>query len=249
RFAVLRVDAAALRRTAAAYEFGVAQSRDRLVAALRKDVFDKAQRCATDLLALYGFREGDADEAPLALIEGRWSMDFFHPEALKDAGILLGKGVAAGAAVGVVADLALAGLSLGAGAALGGALGGALSQGFGPLGRKLSNKLRDVHELTVEDSVLLVLAAWQIDLLRALERRSHAAVDRIAAGAAGPPARALSELVRAARPARSHPGWETGAPGARSRWREAPPRQDLVQRVMKRVMVAVEAAAEQQPHA
>ncbi len=249
RIAELLVDAAAMRRSAAAGEFAVAQSRDLLVAALRKDVFDKAQRCATDLLALFGFREGDAHEAPLAVVEGRWSMDFFHPEALKDAGILLGKGVAAGAAVGVMADLALAGLSLGAGAALGGAIGGAVSQGFGPLGRKLANKLRDVHELTVEDSVLLVLAAWQLDLLRALERRSHAAVERIAAGAAGPPARALSELVRTVRPARSHPGWETGAPGARSRWREAPQRQDLVYRVAQRAVAVIEAAGERPPRA
>jgi hypothetical protein len=212
-----------------------------LIAGLRKTVFDKAQRSADDLLALYGFREGDADEAPLPLLEGRWAMDFFHPEALKDAGILLGKGVAVGAAVGVVADLALAGLSLGAGAALGGAIGGAVSQGLGPLGRKLANKLRDVHELTVEDRVLFVLAAWQLELLRALELRGHAAVDRISSRPRTPAAaaqRALADLVRAAQPARSHPDWEIGT---RARWREAPQRQALVAEVARRVPPAIEA--------
>ncbi|VTU17773.1 GTP-binding protein YsxC [Variovorax sp. SRS16] len=239
RIAELLVDAAAMRRSATAAEFADEAHRRRLIAALQKAVFDKAQRSADDLLALYGFRDGDADEAPLPLVEGRWTMDFFHPEALKDAGLLLGKGVAVGAAVGVVADLALAGLSLGAGAALGGAIGGAVSQGWGPLGRKLVNKLRDLHELTVEDRVLIVLAGWQLQLLRALEQRGHAAIDRIAApaGSAAAP-RALADLVRAAQPARSHADWETGL---RLRWREPPQRQALVSQVAGRVAAAIEA--------
>ncbi len=129
RIAELLVDAAAMRRSATAVQFADDHSRGQLVAELRRAVFDKAQRSADDLLALFGFREGDAAEAALPMVEGRWTMDFFQPEALKDAGLLLGKGVVVGAAVGVAADLALAGLSLGAGAALGGAIGGALSQG------------------------------------------------------------------------------------------------------------------------
>ena len=243
RIADLLVDAASMRRTASADTFADPPTRERLVAELQQSVFDKAQRCADDLLALHGFREGDADEAALPLLEGRWAMDFFHPEALKDAGILLGKGVAVGAAVGVVADLALAGLSLGAGAALGGAIGGAVSQGLGPMGRKLVNKLRDVHELTVEDRVLFVLAAWQLELLRALAARGHAAVDRIASGPGEPSAaarRALAELVRAAQPARSHP---EGEAGSRLRWREAPQRQALVAAVARQVPAAIAALA------
>ncbi len=184
RIAGLLVDAAALRRSASAEAFADAAQRAALVAGLRHDVSAQAQRCADDLLALYGFRQGDADEAPLPMMEGRWSLDFFSPDVLRDAGIRLGKGVAVGTAAGVVADLALAGLSLGAGAALGGAIGGAVSQGWGPLGRKLVNKLRDVQELTVEDPVLRALAAWQLALVRALERRGHAATGRIAAGSA-----------------------------------------------------------------
>ena len=236
------VDAAAMRRSASAVQFEDAHSRGQLVAELRRAVFDKAQRSAEDLLALFGFREGDAAEAALPLVEGRWTMDFFQPEALKDAGLLLGKGVAVGAAVGVAADLALAGLSLGAGAALGGAIGGALSQGWGPLGRKLANKLRDVRELTVEDPVLFLLAQWQLRLLRVLEQRGHAAMDRIdangAAPAGGTAERAIAQLVRAARPARSHPEWETGQ---RLRWREPAERQDLVIQVAQQVPPAIDA--------
>ena len=242
RIADLLVDASAVRRTVPADEFDDPTHRARIVAELQKLVCDKAQRCADDLLALQAFREGDADEAPLPLVEGRWSMDFFHPEALKDAGLLLGKGVAVGAAVGVVADLALAGLSLGAGAALGGAIGGALSQGWGPLGRKLANRLRDLHELTVEDRVLLVIAAWQLQLLLALEQRGHAALERITPARGNPvdaaAQRALAGLVRAAHPARSHPEWEGGL---KLRWREPAERQQLVRETARQIPAAIQA--------
>ena len=214
--AELLVDAAAVRRTASAAEFADAAKREALVAALRQSITDRAQRCTDDLLALYGFRQGDADEAPLRSIEGRWTLDFFEPEAMKAAGLLMGKGVVAGAAVGVVADLALAGLSLGAGAALGGAIGGAVSQGWGPFGRKLLNMMRDVRELSIEDSVLVVMAAWQIQLAQALERRGHAATERIAID--GNADRDVATAVRAARPARSHPEWESTR-----RWRWTAP--------------------------
>ena len=214
--AELLVDAAAVRRTASAAEFADAAKREALVAALRQSITDRAQRCTDDLLALYGFRQGDADEAPLRSIEGRWTLDFFEPEAMKAAGLLMGKGVVAGAAVGVVADLALAGLSLGAGAALGGAIGGAVSQGWGPFGRKLLNMMRDVRELSIEDSVLVVMAAWQIQLAQALERRGHAATERIAID--GNADRDVATAVRAARPARSHPEWESTP-----RWRWTAP--------------------------
>ena len=226
RIAELLVDAAAVRRTASAEAFADAAKREALVTALRRSVTDKAQRCTDDLLALYGFRQGDADEAPLQAIEGRWTLDFFEPEAMKAAGLLMGKGVVAGAAVGVVADLALAGLSLGAGAALGGAIGGAVSQGWGPFGRKLVNMLRDVQELSIEDNVLVVMAAWQLQLAQALERRGHAATERIAVG--GSAGRDVATAVRAARPARSHPEWESTR---RLRWTAPAAREALVAHV------------------
>ena len=243
RIAELLVDAAALRRTVAAEEFADSASRKTLVAALQKDVFDKAQRCTDDLLALYGFRQDDAGEAPLPLVEGRWTLDFFSPEAMKDAGLRLGKGAVIGAAVGVVADLAVAGISLGAGAAVGGAIGGAVSQGWGPLGRKLVNKLRDVHELTIEDGVLFAVVAWQLKLTRALEQRGHAATGRIAAETSATqdaPTRATAAAVRAARPARNHPEWESKGVATRSFWRPAPQREALAAELARRLQGAFE---------
>ena len=244
RIAGLLVDAASVRRTVSATEFADAARRQALVAALQKTVFDKAQRCTDDLLALYGFRQGDADEAPLPMIEGRWTLDFFSPEAMKDAGLRLGKGAVIGAAVGVVADLAVAGISLGAGAALGGAIGGAVSQGWGPLGRKLANKLRDVHEVTVEDGVLFTLVAWQLKLAQALEQRGHAATQRIAAEKpedGDAPTRAAAAAVRGAQPARNHPEWEATGIATRSFWRPSPQREALVADLSRVLQPAFEA--------
>ena len=241
RIAELLVDAAATRRTVAAGDFADPVRREPAVAALRQAISDKAQRCATELLALYGFRENDANEAPLPALEGRWSMDFFSPEAMRDAGVRLGQGAALGAALGVMADVALGGLSLGAGAALGGTLGGALMQGWGPLGRKVANRLRDVRELSVEDPVLVVLLAWQLDLLQALERRGHAATQRVVldASPAAPrwPAARLAEVVRELRPARSHPNWESTGRGAQ--------RMALVNNVATSVSMAYSTASPQ----
>ncbi|RSZ41485.1 DUF3482 domain-containing protein [Variovorax beijingensis] len=243
RIAELLVDAAALRRTVPAEEFADTARRKAFVAALRKDVFDKAQRCTDDLLALHGFRQDDAGEAPLPLIEGRWTLDFFSPEAMKDAGLRLGKGAAIGAAVGVVADLAVAGISLGTGAAVGGAIGGAVSQGWGPFGRKLANRLRNMHELTVEDGVLFAVVAWQLKLTRALEQRGHAATGRIAAETSATqdaPTRATAAAVRAVRPARSHPEWESTGVATRSFWRPAPQRDALAADLARTLQSAFE---------
>jgi len=243
RIAELLVDAAALRRTVPAEEFADTARRKALVSALQKDVFDKAQRCTDDLLALYGFRQDDAGEAPLPLVEGRWTLDFFSPEAMKDAGLRLGKGAVIGAAVGVVADLAVAGISLGAGAAVGGAIGGAVSQGWGPFGRKLVNKLRDVHELTIEDGVLFAVVAWQLKLTRALEQRGHAATGRLAAETSATqdaPTRATAAAIRAARPARNHPEWESKGVATRGFWRPAPQREALAAELARTLQGAFE---------
>ncbi|RZI96341.1 MAG: DUF3482 domain-containing protein [Variovorax sp.] len=249
RIAELAIDVAALRRSVPAEAFNDSVQREAAIGALQKEVSAKAQRCASDLLALYGFREGDADEAPLPLVEGRWSMDFFSPEAIKDAGLRLGKGAAVGAAVGVVADLALAGLSLGAATALGASIGGAVSQGWGPVGRKLANMLRDVQELTVEDRVLYVLVAWQLALVKALAQRGHAATQRIANGPEAEGAELRDEIggiVRAARPARGHPTWEAGL---RTRWTASPQRQAAVDAAAEAVQRALMRADPARPAA
>jgi hypothetical protein len=86
--------------------------------------------------------------------------------------------------------------------------------------------------------VLLVLAGWQLRLLRALEVRGHAALTRI--GAKEPDdidPYTLADIVHAAQPARSHPEWESGV---RLIWREAPQRQELVKQVAQSLQEAIE---------
>lgn len=144
--------------------------------ALRQDVLRCAASCTRSLLDLYGFRTDDADEAPLPPLHGRWEMDLFNTDTLRQAGKRLGAGTAMGVAVGLMADIALGGASLGAGMALGAAAGGALAHGWGPLGRRMAARMRGIREVTVEDAVLLVLAQRQIALVRALEQRGHAAM-------------------------------------------------------------------------
>ena len=205
--AALLVGCTALRRNVPDASAAAVQS---AAEALQAEVRQAAQHCIDALLALYGFRAGDADEAPLPHLEGRWRMDLFSPEALKAAGLRLGAGTAAGAAVGVVADIALAGLSLGAGAALGGAIGGAVSQGWGPMGRKVWNRARGVRELTVDDAALALLVRWQQVLLQALEQRGHADPQPLQTQHPTPNgtvADSVMAALRAARPARSHPEW------------------------------------------
>ena len=209
--AELLVSVAAMRRTISVAEFEQAALRQSYVDGLRQTVFDRAQRGIDELLALYGFRESDAAEAPLPEVQGRLDLDIFNPEALMAAGARLGKGVAIGAAVGVVADLALAGLSLGAGVALGSTIGGALSQGLGPMGRKLANWFNGIKELSLEDSVLLLLAQRQLGLLQALETRGHAATARVATGelaAQSEYAGRLATMLALLQSARGHPEWE-----------------------------------------
>jgi len=141
---------------------------------LRSQVRAREQSCVQALLALYNFRADDYASSPLPLAGTRWEMDLFHPQALRDMGISLGKGMAAGAMAGAAVDLFSAGLSLGTGMLVGAAAGG-LWQGAEKLGTRLMGRLRGRRELTADDAILRLLALRQMRLLAALERRGHAA--------------------------------------------------------------------------
>lgn len=186
------------------------------VAQLRDAVRQREQTCVDALLQLYRFRPDDARAAALPLTAGRWDDDLFNPETLRQMGVRLGTGAAAGAAAGVGIDLMAGGLTLGAAAALG-AIAGSLWQTVGHYGERIAARLRGDRELTVDDSILRLVALRQRQLLAALERRGHAAMAPIemmdalersrepvtAAWRKGP----LPEVLRAAR---AHPEWAHG---------------------------------------
>ncbi|MBP8008468.1 MAG: DUF3482 domain-containing protein, partial [Thiopseudomonas sp.] len=80
---------------------------------LHRDVRQREQTCVEALLKLYAFRKDDAQASALPLEEGRWGDDLFNPATMKQLGIKVGGGMAAGAATGVGIDLLTGGLSLG----------------------------------------------------------------------------------------------------------------------------------------
>src|SRR5690554_4614748 len=138
-------------------------------------------------------------------------MDLFHPQALKDVGIHVGKGMAAGAMAGATLDMFMVGISLGA-ATLIGATAGGLWQGADKLGRRLLGRLRGYQEMTVDDPVLRLLALRGLALIAALERRGHAAQGPISIDALlEDKAAALRKdtLPEALQEARARPEWST----------------------------------------
>jgi len=170
----LLIDAAAFRLTASPdkKEIDVATQQ------LRDTIRQREQQCVALLLQRFNFRGEDYLNQALPLEGEKWGMDLFSPQVLKDAGVEVGLGAATGAAAGFTVDLVTGGLSLGAGTLAGAAAGG-LWQGAERYGRRLLGRLRGYREISLNDQVLRVLAARQLTLLGALERRGHAATQPI----------------------------------------------------------------------
>ena len=101
--AELLLDVAAVRLTVASDEDSVRASG----LALHDAVRQREQRCSQALLALYAFRQGDAASRGFPSFEGVWDEDLFSTETLRQFGIKLGGGMAAGAAVGAGLDVML----------------------------------------------------------------------------------------------------------------------------------------------
>lgn len=172
--AELLVDAAALRLASQIDEASVKHATDKLRSAIRRREND----CIKALLKRYNFNHNDFPGNTLPLQGERWGMDLFHPQALKDMGIHITKGMAAGAMAGATVDLFTAGLSLGSAALIGAAAGG-LWQSADRVGKRIVGHLKGYREISVADDVLRLLAIRAIALIQALERRGHAAQDPI----------------------------------------------------------------------
>lgn len=235
------ISAAAMRREIAPDTLADAQAKAAFVQTFRDELVASVRRCVHDLLQMHGFAPDDATLDVLPWTSERWASDLFNPETLAVVGRLLGKGAAAGAAVGFTLDLALAGLSLGAATALGAAIGGALSQGWGQAPRMLRNKLMGVEELTLDNSVLLLLADNLVHLCQVLQARGHAAQDTIELRMApsGSYRQALLQLLEPLQPARAHPQWEQRAGQPRD---HSPRREALGQRVAQQIIALLDAA-------
>src|SRR3546814_19036330 len=86
---------------------------DATTTTLRRKLRERESACVRALLKRYNFSVRDFPAHALPLEGERWGMDLFHPQALKDVGIHVGKGMAAGAMAGATLDAFTAGLSLG----------------------------------------------------------------------------------------------------------------------------------------
>lgn len=200
--AELLIDCAAYRHSV---KSGKAEEQQ-AIEALHKSIRQREQRCVEALLKLYGFRPGDATAAELPLLDGRWGDDLFNPETLRQLGMKVGGGVAAGAAAGAGVDLLVGGLTLGAAALIGAIAGGGL-QTARSYGNRLLGKFKGQRELTVDDNVLRLLAVRQSLLLLALQARGHAATERVEVSMTEGHAWHNGKLPDALNKARAHPEW------------------------------------------
>ncbi|SDT21030.1 DUF3482 domain-containing protein [Pseudomonas oryzae] len=200
--AELLLDAAACRRLVP----GDAASLTAAVERLQGELREREQRCVEALLELYAFRPGDAVTGALPLLDGRWGDDLFHAETLKQLGVRVGGGMAAGAAAGAGIDLLVGGLTLGTAAALGAIAGGSW-QTLRNYGQRLKGKLTGQRELSVDDAVLRLLALRQRQLLTALEGRGHAAQQRLRLDNPQEQTWREGKLPEPLHRARAHPEW------------------------------------------
>jgi hypothetical protein len=214
--AELLLDCAAYRSSVAN---DAAQEQD-AIRALRATIRQREQRCVDALLRLYAFRPEDARAGELPLLDGRWGDDLFNPETLKQLGVKVGGGMAAGAAAGAGIDLLVGGITLGAAALLGALAGGGL-QTARNYGGRLLGKFRGQRELTVDDVVLRLLALRQRQLLNALAARGHAATTAIQLDTAQDKGWRENKLPEPLRKARAHPHWSSLQANA---WRDTPER-------------------------
>lgn len=237
RVADTLISAAAMRREIAPQTLADARAKAAFVQAFRDQLVASVRRCVHELLQMHGFGPDDATLDVLPWTSERWASDLFNPETLATVGRLLGKGAAAGAAVGLTLDLALAGLSLGAATALGAAIGGAVSQGWGQAPRMLKNKILGVEELTLDNGVLLLLADNLVQLCQVLQARGHAAQDTIALrlAPAGAYREGLLKLVEPLSQARAHPDWEHRA----GQGRNSSPRREALSRRLAQQLEAL----------
>ncbi|MBP8202626.1 MAG: DUF3482 domain-containing protein [Pseudomonas sp.] len=207
--AELLLDCAACRRSVAAQNL----LEQGAIRELHQTIRQREQRCVEALLRLYAFRREDAKAAELPLLDGRWGDDLFNPETLKQLGIKVGGGMAAGAATGVGVDLLVGGITLGAAAVVGALIGGS-AQTLRSYGARLKGKLKGQRELSVDDAVLRLLGLRQQHLLQALQNRGHAAVEAITLATPQEASWREGKLPDALHKARAHPEWSSLNPGA-----------------------------------
>lgn len=146
------------------------------IQAMQKAVAKREQQCLLELLRLYGFNKSAVNLPEIAVKSGEWQTDLFSSETFKAFGVKAGKGIAAGGAAGASVDLLFGGMTLGAGTVMGAVAGGAW-QTWQKYGRNLKHKMQGYYDVHIDEAVIRLLAARQQHLIKALNKRGHAAIE------------------------------------------------------------------------
>ncbi|AEP35825.1 DUF3482 domain-containing protein [Taylorella asinigenitalis] len=184
---------------------------------VQNNVREREHKFNVDVLKHYRFTEEDYPRKMIPIEGERWGSDLFEPSALRDVGIHVGSGFAAGAMTGMALDVLTAGLSLGTAALFGGILG-SVAGGAAKVGNRLKAKYLGYQELSVDDNVVRLMAVRGLLLIAALDRRGHASMTPIALPTEYKKMwiNAMPEEISTAR---GHPEWSSI--GGRSKTNEA----------------------------
>lgn len=150
--------------------------------------------------AMYRFYYSDFDRSSEQVLQA-FRQDPFDAALLKEYGIRAGKGAAAGALIGLGVDALTLGTSLGMGATIGGLLGGLAGNW-----QTLSDKLQGIETLYLDAATLTLLATRNLDLLRVLQSRGHAATAPIVLHSVSAPWQ-VNQLPETLQKARMRPKW------------------------------------------
>lgn len=184
----------------------VTDDKEEQIEALQNEVRKREQTCVAQLLKLYQFDKDTAQLERLPEIEGRFEHDLFSSEALSQMGIRLSKGAITGALTGAGIDLAVGGMTLGMATALGAVIGG-VSQSVRHYGKRFSHFFNGKDKLTVDAVVICGLALRLQALQQALEKRGHAAKEKLVVLSSTQNEWQQGKLPEPLKDCRAHPEW------------------------------------------
>lgn len=226
--AELLIDCAAYRKQVYQQSSDDSLTTSQAIAGMQQTIRQRETATVKSMFRLYNFSADSLNEDAIAIHDGRWKDDLFHPQTLRNAGLRAGKGAATGAAAGAGIDIILLGTTLGAGTAIGAAIGGVWSSWRG-YGRRLRDKLRGYGELSVSDNILWLLLLRAQALRDQLERRGHAAHSPMQRTVF---TEAQSHLPDEFNLARANPEWSALDP---QQYRNTPARQQAVHKLCQRL--------------
>lgn len=213
----LMVSVASMRRGIDKADIADDQKKAAFELTFKRELVALVRTCIVDLLEVHAFRKEDAEVAIPSWESGRWESDVLNPDVLLNDGKRIGTGALVGGAVGLAVDLLLAGMSLGAASAIGATIGGVLGEGLGQVPHKVINLVRGKKDLTLGDEALIDLIHNMVRLIKALEIRGHASMDKVDTSSSLTPGGIgrVREVAQALKTARSDANWERRIGSAR----------------------------------